>query len=179
MSGVKGMTLTGRLVEPPPGARKVQNFKLWMEEDGTPHGPYGPKATMTCGSSASPTMSATDEVGREFHVSVAQMVARAWLPPKPPKSKLVHLNGDPADNRASNLAWVPNKTNAQRCRSWKEKALAELKADPSHPRHGTMTGWRAGCKCQRCTAMGMAYRRILETRKTMREVERCLSRKEP
>ena len=162
------MTLTGRLVEPPPGARKVPSFKLWVTEDGTAYGPYGKRAVSDA---PSPTLSAVDDTGREFSVSLAQMVARAWLPPKPPRSKLVHLDGNRRNNAASNLAWKENKTNAQRCADWKRNALSQLQRDPADPRHGTRTGWRAGCKCTRCRNAGAAYRRILETRKTIREME--------
>ncbi len=32
------------------------------------------------------------------------------------------------------------------------RRLAELRADPAHPMHGTMTGYRYGCRCERCRA---------------------------
>lgn len=176
MSGVKGMVITGRLVEPPPSARKVPSFKLWMEEDGTPHGPYGPKKLKPNSRFNAPTIYARDDAGREFTVSVAQMVARAWLPPKPEGSKLVHLNGDLRDNRASNLAWVPNMTNGEKCRAYKDRNLPKLQADPNDPRHGTRTGYAIGCRCTRCRNAAMVYGRMLETRKTIKEVEGCANR---
>ena len=36
-------------------------------------------------------------------------------------------------------------------------ALAELGADPGHPMHGTMTGYRYGCRCERCRAARHEY----------------------
>lgn len=170
------MKLTGRLVEPPPGARKVPGFKLWMTEDGIPYGPYGKKATRARAGSRAATAFAIDEAGRGFHVSVAQMTARAWLPPKPPASHLVHLNGDVSDNRASNLAWVPNLTNGEKCRRWQERALAKMEADPGHPMHGTYTGYQAGCRCPRCANARRAQARIHETKKTIREMEGLCAR---
>lgn len=31
--------------------------------------------------------------------------------------------------------------------AYNARLLAELKADPASPRHGTTTGYRAGCRC--------------------------------
>ena len=169
MAGVKGMVPTGRLVEPPPSARKVPSFKLWAEPDGTLHGPYGPKKVRAAGA---PTVNAVDATGREFHVSVAQMVARAWLPPRPPGSKLVHLDGDPLNNAASNLAWEPNLTSSERSGRSRAKVRSELAGSPMDPRHGTRSGYQAGCRCARCRAWKRLYACKLETRKAIREVER-------
>lgn len=30
------------------------------------------------------------------------------------------------------------------------RKLAELRADPEHPPHGTMKGYGYGCRCERC-----------------------------
>lgn len=32
----------------------------------------------------------------------------------------------------------------------RERRLAELKADFSDPRHGTITGYGLGCRCRKC-----------------------------
>lgn len=170
MSGVKGMVLTGRLVEPPQGSRKVPKFKLWMTEDGTPYGPYGKKATRSESVSGVMTMTVTDEAGRGFHVSVAQMMALAWLPPKLPNSKLVHLDGDQANNAASNLAWVPNLTNSEKRRRWQQKTMSKMEGDPNHPMHGTRTGYQVGCRCQRCRAARKVDDRKRKVRGLIREL---------
>lgn len=31
--------------------------------------------------------------------------------------------------------------------AYNARLLAELKADPLHPKHGSTTGYRAGCRC--------------------------------
>lgn len=31
--------------------------------------------------------------------------------------------------------------------AYNARLLAELKADPSHPKHGSTTAYRAGCRC--------------------------------
>ena len=174
MAGVKGMVT--RWVEPPEGARKVPNFRLWAERDGTMHGPYGPKKLRTNANSAAINVSAVDDAGREFNVSVAQMVARAWLPPRPPNSKLVHLDGDQSNNSAANLAWAPKQTNGEKCQRWKARYLPSLQADPHDPRHGTRTGYAIGCRCKECRNAAMIYARTLETKKTIKKVEECLKK---
>ena len=150
----------------------MPNFQLWIEEDGTAHGPYG-KKRMRCSSKTSKalTMWATDDAGQGFTVSVAQMVARAWLPPRPPNAKLVHLDGDLQNNAASNLAWVAKVSCAEKHRRYCARSLPKLQADPDDPRHGTRTGYAIGCRCRACRNAAMVHRRILITEKTIREAE--------
>lgn len=43
--------------------------------------------------------------------------------------------------------------------AYNARLLAELKADPAHPKHGSTTGYRAGCRCigpGSCTAANSA-----------------------
>lgn len=43
---------------------------------------------------------------------------------------------------------------------WKRKAAAQMLADPSDPRHGTMNGYvNRRCRCDRCRDANAAYQR--------------------
>lgn len=44
----------------------------------------------------------------------------------------------------------------------REKKLLALRSDPSDHRHGTLTGYQCGCRCDRCWA---AYKNRYESRK--------------
>ena len=164
--------MTGKRVGPPPSARKVPGLKVWMTEDGRAFGPYWElKAKFQKGNAV--CVGCRTEDGRDVGRGVAKLMAQTWMPPKPPDSKLVHLDGDWSNNAAANLAWAPKKTNNERVRGWKSRTRAAMEADPNHPFHGKMSGWRAGCPCDACRNVGMLYRRRLDTRKTIEEVEEC------
>ena len=46
------------------------------------------------------------------------------------------------------------KRQEYRCRL---RRLAELGTDTTHPMHGTVTGYRYGCRCERCRAARHEY----------------------
>ena len=46
------------------------------------------------------------------------------------------------------------KRQEYRCRL---RRLSALGADPAHPMHGTATGYRYGCRCDRCRAARHEY----------------------
>lgn len=50
--------------------------------------------------------------GRKKTYSVHRLIAEAFLGPMPAGKQCAHLNGDPSDNRAANLAYVTAKENA-------------------------------------------------------------------
>ena len=165
----------------PPSARKVPGMKAWMTEDGTPYGATGEVLSNRAHRRHKAMyVTATKDGGSGRATrSIARMMAETWMPPQPPDTKLAHLDGDSLNSSASNLAWVPVLTDAQIRERQYAKALAEMEADPSDPRHGTKAGYTYGCRCGPCTRAARVAKLLTATRKTMREVERCLSRKEP
>ena len=155
-------------MEPPESARKVPGMKVWVTEDGTPYGHYG-----RLSAKAKPTfqVTCTTDGGQSSNRSLAQMVAEAWLGPCPAGHHLTWRDGDKLNCAASNLAWEPNLTNLQKHHRWKAKNFPKVLADPNHKLHGTRSGYRAGCRCERCRAWRKLYTRDLETRKLIEEVK--------
>jgi len=52
--------------------------------------------------------------GRQIGVTVHRLVLDAFIGPCPPGHEASHLNGDPADNRLSNLTWESRPENNRR-----------------------------------------------------------------
>jgi hypothetical protein len=48
-----------------------------------------------------------------WNVNIHVLVMAAFFPPRPPGMEARHLNGDPLDNRAANLAWGTHAENMQ------------------------------------------------------------------
>lgn len=110
--------------------------------------------------------------GRSVHRPLAWFVARAWVEGYE-FGRGMHarfLNGDTLDTRPCNLRWAtPKELEKERNDRYNESVRRRLAADPDDPRHGTLTGYTRGCRCDRCRPMGkVAYRRN-QVRKTMRE----------
>lgn len=159
--------MTGRREGPPPGSRKVPGLKLWMTEQGEPYGPKGPLAVTTLKEHAH--MSVTRDSGSHTSTTVAKAMAETWLQPKPPESRIVHLDGDKTNNAAANLAWKAFDTQADMRRRWERKTLKEME-DPGHPKHGTVTGYKAGCRCERCTRASRIANAAYDVNKTLKQM---------
>lgn len=169
--------MTGTKAAPPPSARKVPGLKCWMTEDGTPYGatgePQSNRVHRRHGSHYTTVTMDEPQGGKKRRtMSIAQMMAQTWMPPKPPGTRLAHLDGDLSNNAASNLAWVQVYTSKQIKERQYAKALAQMRADPCDRRHGTKFGYTAGCRCPACTRAVRVAKVMTETRKAIREVER-------
>ena len=146
--------------------------------DGTPYGATGEPQTYRAHRrhSAHYTTVTMDEPqgGKKRRtMSIARMMAQTWMPPQPPGTKLVHLDGDLSNNAASNLAWAPIDTEKRIRERQYAKALAEMVADPGDRRHGTKYGYTAGCRCPACTRAARVAKCMTRTRKAIKEVERA------
>lgn len=54
------------------------------------------------------------------------------------------------------------------------KLYDQMHGNSEDPRHGTTTGYRYGCRCERCTAARMAYQEEYRARKRARlRVKQC------
>lgn len=165
--------------EPPEGAKKVPGMMVWVTEDGTAYGVLGKLTPHLRGRGKSPCLSYMTDEGREKMGSstVAHLMAVTWMPPKPtPDAQVEHLDGNPWNNAASNLAWrVPMGAEARRAR-YKERLIAAMTADPHDRHHGTKGGYDAGCRCQRCRNVSKLTIRRYQTEKTIKEVEDACGR---
>lgn len=56
------------------------------------------------------------------------------------------------------------------CLKCRRKALERLLSDPGDRRHGTVTGYRYGCRCDRCRAARVADQRKYRARKRREEM---------
>lgn len=164
--------MTGKREGPPLGSRKVPGVKAWTTEDGMIYGAdFKPLSNRSKRREKSHYTTATmdEPKGKKKRrtMSIAQMMAQTWLPPQPPNTKLVHLDGDTMNNAASNLAWKPIDTDKQMRERYYAKALLEMK-DPNDRRHGTKAGYTIGCRCQRCLNATRVQKAATATRKMLR-----------
>jgi len=77
---------------------------------------------------------------------VHRLVAKAFLPPPPSEkhTQVMHIDGDPANNRADNLGWVTRSENRRHASDTnaKRKSGAPKKSKPVlGRRHGSEEEW--------------------------------------
>lgn len=125
----------------------------------------------------SPKPYAHIQIGKKLHVHpIAWFVARAWVDgyDESRKMRAEHLDGNYLNASPDNLVWVDASAKDPRDLERRSRARVRelMAADPDDPRHGTFTGYRYGCKCERCAAMGPVVNRKNQIKKTLREMSR-------
>ena len=103
-----------------------------------------------------PRATFTGEDGKRHTMSVEKLVeaARTGVAPKMGWSK-----------------WEPGCESKRAAeKAWKARTLAEMRADPSHRHHGTATGYKSGCRCERCRNANLVLIEACKVRGTLRSM---------
>ena len=111
--------------------------------------------------------------GKQHRHPLAWFIARAWLGEAPEGHVVRFKTGDTLDTTPGNLEYAPSYKMLPRehARDFERRMKERLEADPHDPRHGTRTGYRYGCRCDRCRPMATVVHRMNQTRKLLREVQ--------
>ena len=109
-----------------------------------------------------------DPDGRQVRHPLSWFVGRAWVDGCAPGMRAHHIDLDPLNSRPDNIEWVP--IGGRSDKELRDAKRAEMEADPGDPRHGTKAGYRYGCGCDRCRAMGPVVNRSNILKKTLKEL---------
>jgi hypothetical protein len=110
--------------------------------------------------------------GVQHRHPLAWWIARAWLGEAPDGMVVRFKSDDASDTSPGNLEYAPSyrMLPKEHAREADRRMREKLEADPHDPRHGTRTGYRYGCKCERCRAMGPVVNRMNQTKRLLKEV---------
>lgn len=103
-----------------------------------------------------PRVQFTGEDGKRHSMSVEKLVdaARTGVAPKMGRGR-----------------YVPgNQRHKESERAWRRRALAEMEKDPSHRLHGKASGYKAGCRCERCRNANLVLIEQSKLRKALKEM---------
>lgn len=101
--------------------------------------------------------------GRKRAIAVHTLVLLAFVGPRPEGMECRHLDGDPTNNRPTNLAWgTHTENNRDRVRHGTHHNAAKMKCDAGHdftPENTYLRPDGKGRQCRTCSSLRGAARR--------------------